>query len=157
MIQEALEYVRSQGIPCGIGAHSIQSIIACEKAGLNPDFYYKTMHHDHYWSAHPRGNRKELESIGGFSPDHNQYHDNMWDIYPEQTVEVFSKVKVPLVGFKVLAAGAIQPADGFRYAFENGADFICVGMFDYQIVEDVNLVTEMLNNGSLNRSRPWYS
>jgi hypothetical protein len=80
----------------------------------------------------------------------------MWDIFPEQTVEVISKVEVPVIGFKVLAAGAIRPEDGFRYAFESGAEFICVGMFDYQIVEDVNLVIEILN-GELNRSRPWYS
>ena len=76
----------------------------------------------------------------------------MWRFHPD----VFSKIKVPLIGFKVLAAGAIKPKDGFRYAFENGADFICVGMFDYQIIEDVNLVNEILNDG-LNRTRPWYS
>ena len=69
---------------------------------------------------------------------------------------LISKVKVPVIGFKVLAAGAIPPEDGFRYAFESGADFICVGMFDYQVVEDVNIVTEILNGG-MNRSRPWYS
>jgi hypothetical protein len=156
MIQEAVEYVQSQGNPCGIGAHSIQVIIACEKAGLKPDYYYKTMHHDNYWSAHPREFREEFRATGEKSPDHNRYHDNMWDIYPEQTVEVIRNVKVPLIGFKVLAAGAIKPEDGFRYAFENGADFICVGMFDYQIVEDVNLVIDILS-GSLDRSRPWYS
>jgi hypothetical protein len=58
------------------------------------------------------------------------------------------------MGFKVLAAGAIEPADGFRYAFENGADFICVGMFDFQIVNDVNLTLDILQ--SLKRNRPWY-
>jgi hypothetical protein len=156
MIQEAVEYAQSQGYSCGIGAHSIQVIIECEKAGYKPDFYVKTMHHDNYWSAHPREFREEFSTSAGFSPDHNQYHDNMWDLFPEQTVDVLSKVTVPLIGFKVLAAGAIKPADGFRYAFENGADFICVGMFDYQIIEDVNLVNEILN-GSLNRTRPWYS
>ena len=78
----------------------------------------------------------------------------MFDLFPEQTVDVFSKIDVPLVGFKVLAGGAIQPKDGFRYAFENGADFICVGMFDFQIVEDVNLVTEVLS-GKINRTRTW--
>lgn len=156
LIQEAVEYAQSQGYSCGIGAHSIKVIIECEKAGYKPDFYVKTMHHDNYWSAHPREFRKEFSTSGGFSPDHNQYHDNMWDLFPEQTVEVFNNIKVPLIGFKVLAAGAIKPADGFRYAFENGADFICVGMFDYQIIEDVNLVNEILN-GNLKRTRPWYS
>jgi hypothetical protein len=155
LIQEAVEYVQSQGYPAGIGGHSIQVVIACEKAGIKPDYYFKTMHQDNYWSAHPREFRQEFE-VAGKSPDHNHSHDNIWDIFPEQTVEVISKVKVPVIGFKVLAAGAITPEDGFRYAFESGADFICVGMFDYQIVEDVNLVTEILN-GDLNRSRPWYS
>jgi uncharacterized membrane protein YphA (DoxX/SURF4 family) len=153
LIQEAVEFVRSQGYPAGIGGHSIQVVIECEKAGFTPDYYMKTMHHDNYWSAHPREFREEFAEM---SPDHNHYHDNIWDIFPEQTVDVISKVKVPVIGFKVLAAGAITPEDGFRYAFESGADFICVGMFDYQIVEDVNLVTEILR-GSLNRSRPWYS
>jgi hypothetical protein len=55
-----------------------------------------------------------------------------------------------------MAAGAIKPKEAFRYAFENGADFICVGMFDFHLVEDANLVTEILN-GNLNRQRKWYS
>jgi hypothetical protein len=33
-------------------------------------------------------------------------------------------VKKPWFAFKVLAAGAIEPKDGFRFAFENGTDFI---------------------------------
>jgi uncharacterized membrane protein YphA (DoxX/SURF4 family) len=155
LIREAVEYVQSQGYPAGIGGHSIQVVIACEKAGIKPDYYFKSMHQDNYWSAHPREFRQEFE-VAGKSPDHNHSHDNIWDIFPEQTVEVISKVNVPVIGFKVLAAGAITPEDGFRYAFESGADFICVGMFDYQVVEDVNLVTEILNS-DLNRSRPWYS
>ncbi len=155
-IQEAVEFVQSQGYQAGIAAHSVQSVIACEKAGINPDYYFKTMHHDNYWSATPRGYREEFSMSKGNSPDHNRYHDNMWDVFPGQTVDVLQKVEVPVVGFKVLAAGAIPPADGFRYAFENGADFICVGMFDFQVVEDVNIATEVLG-GPLNRVRPWYS
>jgi hypothetical protein len=62
---------------------------------------------------------------------------------------------VPWIAFKVLAAGAIPPARGFRYAFENGADFILVGMFDWQIEEDTRLTREILAN--LNRTRPWRS
>ena len=59
------------------------------------------------------------------------------------------------MGFKVLAAGAIQPEDGFRWAFENGADFVCVGMFDFQIVNNVNVAMEILKNLP-NRKREWF-
>ncbi len=56
----------------------------------------------------------------------------------------FKDIDVPLFGFKVLAGGAIQPEDGFRYAFESGSDFICVGMFDFQVVENVIATIDQL-------------
>jgi len=65
-----------------------------------------------------------------------------------------SRLKEPWIAYKILAAGAIHPKTGFQYAFENGADFICVGMYDFQIVDDVNLAANVLNGG-LRRQRPW--
>ncbi|MCJ7811909.1 hypothetical protein MUP95_01145 [bacterium] len=179
---QALEYVHSQGHLFGIGAHSIQTILASIKAGITPDFYYKTFHHDNYWSATPREYRVELKPIaatagvpaaggqqGSTRPpqvlagspgaprvDRNSTNDNMWDLFPEQTIEAFKSIKVPFFGFKVLAAGALTPADGIRWAFENGADFVCAGMYDWQIVDDVNTTIDIL--GSLGkRERPWYA
>ena len=70
-------------------------------------------------------------------------------------MEFVNRAKVPVMGFKILAAGAIPPEDGFRWAFQNGADFICVGMFDFQIVKDVNITIDVLNDMSL-RPREWY-
>ena len=65
-------------------------------------------------------------------------------------------VKKPWIGFKVLAAGAIHPRDGFRFAFENGADYACVGMFDWQVREDVLIAKEILSTSEVkDRSRPW--
>ena len=62
----------------------------------------------------------------------------------------------PWIAFKILAAGAIHPNEAFRFAFENGADFICVGMYDFQMVQDVNIAFDVLNDPSLqNRERPW--
>jgi len=78
----------------------------------------------------------------------------MFDLFPEQTIEFMNKIDKPWIAFKVLAGGAIEPEDGFRYAFENGADFICVGMFDFQIVDDVNIATHVLSTLG-ERKRPW--
>ncbi len=49
-----------------------------------------------------------------------------------ETVEFIRQVTKPRIAHKVLAAGAIHPRDGFKYAFEAGADFACVGMPDFQ-------------------------
>ncbi len=155
LLEEALELIRLQGIPAGIGAHSIEVLIACVNAGIKPDYYYKTMHHDRYWSAHPMEFREEFSVDGQRYQDHNKIHDNMFDLFPDRTIEVISKIDVPVVGFKVLAAGAIKPKDGFRYAFESGADFLCVGMFDWQVVENVNTAIEVLGS-ELNRNRNWF-
>jgi hypothetical protein len=54
----------------------------------------------------------------------------------------------------VLGAGAIQPEEGFQYAFQNGADFICVGMFDFQISEDAAIARKVLARIQA-RPRPW--
>jgi uncharacterized membrane protein YphA (DoxX/SURF4 family) len=155
-INKAVEYIRKNGFIAGMGAHSIESIKAVENAGIPVDFYVKTFHHDNYWSAHPMENRVEYSVIGPGSPDHSKFHENMWDLFPQQTIDCMKGISKPWFAFKVLAAGAIEPKDGFRFAFENGADFICVGMFDFQVIDNVNTACEVL--GSLkNRERQWFS
>jgi hypothetical protein len=157
VIQGLLQRIRSNsGMLAGLGAHTIDSFIICEENGIIPDYYMKTMHHDNYWSAHPRENRKPFEVDGARSKDHNMFHDNCFCPFPDRTVEFVNRSRVPVMGFKVLAAGAIHPRDGFKWAFENGADFICVGMFDFQVVNDVNICIETLQNLT-NRKREWFA
>ncbi len=154
VLQKCIDHVRSQGFTAGLGAHSIQALMECDKAGLEPDFYMKTIHHDHYWSAHPRENRIPYSVDGNRSNDHNQFHDNIFCLFPEETIEFMKTKKIPWMGFKVLAAGAINPHDGFKFAFQNGADYLCVGMFDFQIVEDVNIAIDSFNQAQ-SRPRTW--
>lgn len=156
MLAKALDHIKKQGYLAGIGAHSLEVVKACEKEGLPVDYYVKTFHNDNYWSAHPESERVEFSVDTKRNPDHNKIHDNMFDLFPVKTAEYMKGIKKPWIAFKVLAGGAILPIDGFRFAFENGADFICVGMFDFQVVENVNSANKIL--GELkNREREWFS
>jgi hypothetical protein len=65
-------------------------------------------------------------------------------------------VKKPWIGYKVLAAGAVHPSEGFKFAFENGADFVCAGMFDWQVGENAKIARDVLTtNAAKERPRPW--
>lgn len=136
-IAKAVELIRRNGVPAGIGAHAIETVQACVKEGIAPDFWMKTIHHGNYWSAKAKEKR-----------------DNIWCEKPDETVAFMKDLPQPWIGFKILAAGAIHPKTGFRYALESGADFLCVGMYDFQIVEDVNIALDLLD-ADLKRQRPW--
>jgi len=136
-IEQAMNLIRDNGVLLGIGAHKIETVKACVDAGLKPDFWMKTLHHHEYWSAH-----------------HPEWHDNMYCFNPGETIEYMKSLTEPWIAFKVMAAGAIHPKNAFQYAFKNGADFICAGIYDFQMVEDVNIAFEALNSG-FTRERRW--
>jgi hypothetical protein len=137
VIAQSLDIVRAAKLPAGIGAHKLKTVQACVEKGLLPDFWMKTMHHTNYWSATP-----------------TEEKDNIWCEEPDETMAYMRSLEQPWIAFKVLAAGAIHPKVGFQYAFESGADFICVGMYDFQMVEDVNLAIDVLK-GPIVRQREW--
>jgi hypothetical protein len=155
-VEDAVRFMKDQLVPCGLGAHSLETVRKCVEAGFDPDFWVKTLHRDNYWSATPVNGRTPFNEINGFKPDHNLHHDNMWCSDAKGTIEFMAKLKKPWIAYKVLAAGAIHPRDAFQWAFENGADFICVGMFDFQVVEDTDIAANALKAVSqMNRARPW--
>ena len=153
----SIEFIRSQGLIAGTAGHAIQVPMACVENGIETDFFMKTFHHDKYWSAIPSENRNEfMHDLKSGGLDRNQFHDNSWCASSEEVTAFFKNCKTPWIGYKVLAAGAIHPEDGFKYAFENGADFICVGMFDFQVIPNANIVHNILNS-NLNRERSWFA
>ncbi len=155
-IESVLGFMQQQRVPCGLGAHSLQTVKACVSAGLSPDFWVKTLHRDSYWSATPGGNRAIFDEINGNKPGHDQPHDNMWCTDAPQTIAYMATVKKPWIAFKVLAAGALHPRQEFQWAFENGADFLCVGMFDFQVVENTAIAARALKAvAGVNRRRTW--
>jgi len=114
----------------------------------------KTFHHHNYWSATPiNPNDPELPKDGR---DHNMAHDNIWCMSDTAVADFFKENPIPWIAYKVFAAGAIKPEDGLKHAFRSGADFACVGMFDFQIVENANIAYTILNS-DLGRERKWYA
>jgi hypothetical protein len=138
LIRKGLEEIRNNGKPAGIGAHRIEAIKVCVEHGLKPDFWVKTCHNHEYWSALPGA----------------EWKDNVFDYDPEETIRFMGTLVEPWIAFKVLAAGAIKPEAGLKYAFNNGADFVCMGMYDFQIVEDVNIAINAISQIK-DRKRPW--
>lgn len=148
LLGQCVEFIKSQGVPGGIGAHKLEVIVQSEKRKFGADFYVKTLHHHKYWSA-PRSTDPKADVIDSTT-------DNYWDLEPEKTIAFMQEVEKPWIAFKTLAAGAIRPESGFRYAFENGADFICVGMFDFQVEENAKLARTIIES-TQNRERAWYA
>jgi hypothetical protein len=143
MIAKAVEIAKENGVPSGVGAHDLRVVRECEQRKIDADFYIKTFHHHRY----PSGPKpEELTRVYAEVPGY-------WCNNPEEVIDFMKSVEKPWIAFKVMAAGAIPPRDAFRYAFENGADFVLAGMFDFEIAEDVLIANAALKR--LTRSRPW--
>jgi len=139
LLGKAVDLIKQNGVVSGIAGHAIAVHKAVEQARIKPDFFMKTFNSKHYWSAGPQPR-----------------NDSVWEETPEETKAFMAEVERPWIAYKVLGAGAIHPQEGFQYAFQHGADFICVGMFDFQVAEDVKLARMALARAK-NRERDWFA
>ena len=147
LVGEAMEHIRSQKRVAGVAAHDLRVIVECEKRKVNVDFYQKTFHPADYFGGPKPG---DPDRVGKF--------DNSWCSDAQAVMDVFAKINKPWIAFKVLAAGGVQPRAGFPFAVNGGADFILVGMFDWQVEENVKLAQRVFRvaaSPSSKRTRPW--
>jgi hypothetical protein len=126
-IGKVLDFMRQNGLVAGVGSHSLDTPRAVEKQELNPDFYFKTFNGVGYCTQQP-----------------------------QQVAELMKTIDKPWIAFKVLGGGVVKPPDGFRLALKAGADFLNVGMFDFQVRENVALMRDLLAR-NLTRHGPWNS
>ena len=115
-MEEYLALIKDLEMMSGLGAHENKTIQALITSVSVPDFYMKT-----------------INSIDYFTSDHLQ------------TTEIMATRKAPWIAFKVLGAGRVEPENGFKLALSAGADFLCVGMFDFQVEENVKLIRKLLS------------
>ncbi|MBR9999010.1 MAG: DoxX family membrane protein [Cyclobacteriaceae bacterium] len=147
LLDKTIHHIKSRGVYAGLVGHQLETIRIAEEAGIPTDFYMKTLHHRDYWSYRPE-EPKTVPIIDNYAID------NYWAMTPETTIQYMESVNKPWIAFKTLAAGALKPEEGLRYVFENGADFVCLGMFDFQVIEDANIVNDILDQ-PISRRREW--
>jgi len=135
LLRRALASFKAANVPAGIAAHALEVVATAEQHRLDADYYVKTLHHHRYPGA-PRA--------GEATSDWSEKPPAYWCRNPEETVALMKGLQKPWIAYKVMAAGAIPPRDGFRYAFDAGAHCILAGMFDFQIAEDVRIANELL-------------
>lgn len=124
-IKKIISFLKSKKLIAGVGGHLLNSPMTCEKEKVGADFYFKTLNTENFHSATPK-----------------------------ETIEFMKTVTKPWIAYKILAAGAVNPTKGFKYVLENGADFMCVGMFDFQVKHDAQIVKGIFARG-VKRDRPW--
>jgi hypothetical protein len=147
-VGRAVEHIRARKRVAGVAAHDLRVIVECEKRKLDVDFYQKTLHPGDYFGGPKPG---DPDRVGKF--------DNCWCRDAQAVIEMFARINKPWIAFKVLAAGAVEPRMAFPLAVNGGADFLLVGMFDWQVEENVKLAQRVFAAAARpnsKRTRPWY-
>ena len=148
--REYLDGARKLGVPVGIGCHRLATVKFCVEHDCLPDFWMKTVHRTDYPTARLGEDRKT--SKDGLGVCDNRFVDTG----RQEVFDYMERRPEPWIAFKVLGAGIEHPRDAFPAVYRGGADFACVGMYDYQVVEDVNIANEIFRDGLPARKRTWH-
>ena len=116
-LRELIALIKEKGIVAGLCSHRPAIIEKAEELDLGAEFYMMTLNRVGYSCDDPEAAKRTMKNVGK-----------------------------PFINYKVLGAGRDDPESGFRNAFEAGATFIAVGMFDFQVKENAELVTRILED-----------
>jgi len=120
-LTEWLKHIRSFGVAAGIASHRPDTHPVYEKRKLPVDFFFQCFFQpDKYLSAHR-----------------------------DEAVATLKKLRKPVVGYKVLAAGRLPAKEAFAFAFRHlrAKDGVCVGIYPPEkpdmIEEDAGLTRKL--------------
>jgi hypothetical protein len=117
VIRSWLELIKGHNLPAGMATHQATTHLEAEERAMPTDFYHQTM----------------------YRPD-NYVKEGL-----EESLATIERLQKPVVGYKVLGAGRINPADTLPYVFRRlkRKDGLCLGVFPRknpkEIEENVSL------------------
>ena len=118
-----LEHIRSFSLPAGLGSHRPDTHCEYERRKLPTDFYFQC-----FFQAH----------LGRYVMKHR-----------DLAVAAIRKIDKPVIGYKILAAGRLDPKEAFPFALKHlrPKDGVCVGVYPPEkktmIAEDAALTTKL--------------
>jgi len=109
-----VEHIRQAKLPAGVAAHWPEVHPELQKRGFPVDFFYQCMYNASKTSDYSQAERKLAEAT-------------------------VTQLKKPVIAYKILAAGRLQPSEGFEQAFNNirRKDGVCVGIYARNAVDQI--------------------
>lgn len=136
-VRELVDHIHSHDLPAGFAGHSPQA---------------------HLW-AHESGAELDFQTVAFYNC--GTLHDGKGDKFdagdPPKAVEAIRKIPRPVLGYKIMAAGRVDPREAFEFAFDNmkDTDAVVVGMYlgdnENMIEDNVAMVSEILNEQTRRR------
>jgi len=130
-IKAWLEQIRSAGLPAGMASHQSDTHLKAEDLKLPTDYYHQCMGVPERYTGEFR----------------------------EKPLATMRKIDKPVIGYKVLGAGRLKPAEAIPHVLKNckPIDGICVGVYPnnnpHQIRENVELTIAATKEAAAARAR----
>lgn len=142
----------------------LDTLQLCEEGGINTTILRTDEQIVRVLKRYRKERRGNIQWIAQTYPEPDNLKDNIKlaidnsvGYHSQDTRDVaalMKTIKKPWIAFKVLGAGRVLPEDGFDLAFKSGADFINVGMYDFQVESNISLVCEVVKRHE-RRDRTW--